>query len=191
MLIIVMKTMRSFCLLLVMVLLALVSVPAGQAGDDVKGRPFLDWKLQRPLQFSDFRGQPDHPHLAALTATAIETSYEIKGQQFKAKVHARFFPEESWMKGYARNERILAHEQLHFDITEWHARKMRKTLQEGKFKAGDNARLQKVIHEHFERWQSDQKAYDAETNHGLNREAQARWEKKVRKGLEQLKKYAY
>jgi len=80
---------------------------------------------------------------------------------------------------------ILAHEQLHFDIHEIFARKFMQYAHEEKVFATEHfsKELKKVFNKTFRELKKMQEAYDRETNHGRNREAQAQWVKKVAKLL--------
>jgi hypothetical protein len=183
--------MRIFIFGLVVAAAFLLKAFSGINHEDYANKPNITWKADRPLQYQDFKGNPGHQNLAAMTASAIEVSYEIKAGKVNAEVNARFYPEDSWMKKHARTARILAHEQLHFDITEWHARKLRKSLEGARFKENEVEKVQELIRSHYVAWQASQKAYDSETRHGLNLDKQAKWEKQVKNGLNTLKNYSY
>ncbi|MBW2962857.1 DUF922 domain-containing protein [Mesonia aestuariivivens] len=81
--------------------------------------------------------------------------------------------------------RLLTHEQLHFDISELYARKMRKILSEFHPKTLNEAKLQlKRIHHKVERERIYfQNTYDKETQHGTLTKQQQRWQKRVGKAL--------
>lgn len=153
-------------------------------------KPSIRWQYDRPLSYSDFRGTPDKKELAALTASGIEVTYEMKQNKFQAVVKASFFPEESWIRKHARNAYVLRHEQMHFDITEWHSRELRKKLASARFSPSDEEKLKALIQQHYDNWQKTQRSFDLETHHGLNKTQQARWEKKIAKALEELDDYA-
>ena len=53
--------------------------------------------------------------------------------QLDFEVNAFFYPNESWYKPDVCNNLILSHEQLHFDITELHARKFRQMVSNTRF----------------------------------------------------------
>ncbi|MDP1764828.1 MAG: hypothetical protein Q8L07_13175 [Sediminibacterium sp.] len=107
-------------------------------------------------------------------------------------VRAVFFPKFSWIKHRAQgNENVLRHEQLHFDIVELHARKLRRLLdlleivtRKDQKRAvgyawGINSQL-------FEM----QKQYDWETSHGSDRAKQVWWVTYIFLQLRELEKYA-
>jgi hypothetical protein len=84
----------------------------------------IKWTERRQLAFSDFNGQmPASTPWAALTSSYVYFTYAprmVNYQRFS--VYASFRKKESWMK--VKNEEVLNHEQLHFDITEVFARKL-------------------------------------------------------------------
>ena len=66
---------------------------------------------------------------------------------YDAKVYAHFYPDKSWVIKEQSSEHILNHEQLHFDITELHARKFRKQLSTLKVSNSIRAQLQAMHNE--------------------------------------------
>ena len=98
----------------------------------------FNWDSRKPLNWSDFRGTPDRQSKFAASAnTGMSHSYVISpdGVLIKnaSKVKAHFYPYLSWYVPKLINETTLGHEQTHFDISELHARKLRKTIAEFRF----------------------------------------------------------
>src|SRR4029078_3590622 len=83
----------------------------------------IRWKESGKLSFEDFKGNvPGFTPWAATTSSQISFYYEsVNGKLSKVVVYASFNKEKSWMK--KKLPEVLAHEQLHFDITEIFARK--------------------------------------------------------------------
>ncbi len=148
----------------------------------------------RPLVWSDFQGKaPASSEFAAFTMTRVnlESAYTGRGKLWKGefKVEAVFLPQKSWARDNrrSRSERVLAHEQLHFDIAELSARKLRKALSElpewsTDVKQKANALFDKLVAE----GEQMQKRYDQETNHGLDAKQQERWKLMVEDELQKL-----
>jgi hypothetical protein len=102
----------------------------------------------------------------ALTASGITFGYAVKtsGERiidFTTSGEAHFYPNKSWYLKDRRNTYILAHEQLHFDITELYARMFRaqlKGLVVTQNVKDQMQRLHKAINEAVD---ETQKRYDA------------------------------
>lgn len=157
----------------------------------------LDWKAERPLTWSDFQGTvPQNTEFAAHTTTEIGMDAKYMGTLVQMKgtydVYARFIKAESWAKPGERNRTasILKHEQLHFDITELHARKLRADLEQ--LRTGDRSLKQEVQHAFNVRNEEAanlQRKYDRETDHGLRTEIQKAWERAISDSLQVWKAF--
>lgn len=144
----------------------------------------IHWESSAFLSWDDFQGRPNYKsHVSALTASAIEYSYECKGHTITYDVNAIFIPEESWVQSDAKTEYILAHEHLHFNITEVFARKLRKALKEEVKSCRDTYKIDRIARNVIKEWKAVQEQYDRDTHHSINEEAQASWEKKVERDL--------
>ncbi|CAN5849861.1 hypothetical protein BH24BAC1_BH24BAC1_00590 [soil metagenome] len=142
----------------------------------VNKRKELAWSESRQLTWNDFAGAPDsHDPLHAITSTNIDMKAKCVGGKFKFEVKSVFLVEESWSKNKISTP-LLLHEQLHFDLTEVYARKIRKELNELKDACGaNNAQINLIVNRIFDEWKQEQDRYDEEVNHGLHKEAQQKW----------------
>jgi len=155
----------------------------------------IAWQDHRPLTWEDFQSNPDrYSEAVASTASGITFSYSLKTANnavvaFTYKVKADFYPHKSWYISGKENSYLLAHEQIHFDITELHARKLRKALSALSVNAENNSQL-KMWHGKMEK-QSEamQQAYDEETNHSINPLEQKRWAAFIETELKKLDAY--
>lgn len=148
------------------------------------------WSQENPLEWSDFRGPPDKNNpLYARTYYELHLKPIREDHQFHYVIINRFIPSQSWKKDTSKA--LLGHEQLHFDIAEIYARKMRRKI--NKLQQGEDPDPEAIM-EVFENIYSDmeayQQTYDRKTNHGLKSEAQQRWEQKVHQQLKDLQAYA-
>ncbi|WP_192820746.1 DUF922 domain-containing protein [Rufibacter sp. LB8] len=150
----------------------------------------IPWAPQKRLTWNDFAGEPapENSH-HALTSTNMEMKVKCEDNQLKFKVEAVFNPRESWTRNKNSAE-LLAHEQLHFDLTELHARQLRKRLstltnacQKG---AAD---LNRYATQAFDNWHKEQDQYDKESRHGLDQEVQERWMASVEERFLQLEAF--
>jgi hypothetical protein len=74
----------------------------------------------------------------------------------------------------------LEHEQLHFNVTELYARKIRKRLKELLAKSETSEKeINSLINKLFEERDEYNEKLDDETSFGTDREKQAEWKKKV------------
>ena len=139
----------------------------------------IEWKPTARLSWEDFKGSPDYEsENVALTNTSIQLEYGYDKTSLEFTVKCRFDKTKSWVK--IKNDDVLNHEQLHFDIAELYARKLRRQLREYKFNpttvAEDvNHIYMKIMEEHH----SMQQLYDVETDHSRLEDKQAEWEKRV------------
>lgn len=149
----------------------------------------LSWNEFYKLGWEDFRGVPDMSSNGdAATAVAIKAKPFLIKKRVEYDVIAIFNRDKSWVRD--KSQSLLAHEQLHFDIAEWYARKIRRKVQELK-KAGINevsvynAAIQELLQESNE----VDRMYDLETLHGALSKKQAVWEEKIKSGLSELSDY--
>ena len=97
---------------------------------------FILWQENKKLKIQDFRADNkdtvkvnQQQFLGAISAIRIEYSSFQRNKNsvpdFSIKTY--FDPNESWM--LLKNDYVLQHEQIHFDLTELYARKMRKSVE--------------------------------------------------------------
>ena len=140
----------------------------------------IHWNESDPLSWHDFKGHAKNwTGVSALTASAIEYSYDCYKNKIDIDVTAIFIKEQSWVKNDAATDYILAHEQLHFDITEIHARKLRRELSKQVKDCNDTWKIEQIASKVIKDWKKIQHNYDQDTHHSVNREAQMIWEEKV------------
>jgi predicted secreted Zn-dependent protease len=81
---------------------------------------------------------------------------------------------------------LLEHEQIHFDIAEVAARRIRAGFagfRNACAEAGGTDPIQQMVAQGDRDLQEEQQRYDRETAHGTNPRAQEQWTLKVRKAL--------
>lgn len=155
----------------------------------------LIWKATKKLTWADFKGKPiANSNAAALTASGITFGYSVKTANnriidYTTSVEAHFYPNKSWYKTTNATPYILAHEQLHFDITELYARKFRQQI--SKLKLNQNIKSQlKRLHTAINKALSNtQNKYDEQTHHSINKKAQAQWQTYIAAELKKLDAY--
>ena len=138
------------------------------------------WSLEKRLSWDDFQAQPPaNGNVAATTASGISyyfSSREIDGtMHVDFTVRTYFYPEKSWYIPEICNEVILSHEQLHFDIAELFARKMRRQLEDTEFTRDIKAEVREIYKQINLELREFQNRYDQETDFSRNVAQQKAW----------------
>lgn len=158
--------------------------------------PVMSWSDSYRLTWSDFRAAPqDLGSAVATTASGITFGFSIKESNtkgvigFTTNIDAHFYPEKSWYKPKRATRHVLGHEQLHFDITELHARKFRQRVRS--LKANNNIKHElRALHKEILKELAEmQDMYDSETDFSRKPEIQARWAKFVSMELKKLEAF--
>lgn len=171
-------------------LLAFIGLLLLPSNDEV-----IVWRDDLRLTWNQFKAAPKTDRAAAaLTASGITFEFSTSESDerivsFKAKVVAHFYPNKSWYIKEQSDAHILAHEQLHFDLTELYARKFRKQISNLKVSNSLKNEL-RSLHETINKELAiTQNTYDRETDHSINKELQAKWDKYVKQELLKLSAY--
>lgn len=157
----------------------------------------ISWSLNRPLTWEDFRATPPaEGEEQAKTVYLLSYESRCRGLDFTVDVTAIMLPLQSWVKPFVRatvsgSARVLRHEQTHFNLTEVHARRMRRYFKELYNPCGlPDERLREAV-DRFVREESDaQGRYDKETQYGRNDVTQGRWDQEVADMLSSLAAFA-
>ncbi len=112
------------------------------------------WLKEKKLTWADFKGNPDTNNpFDAVTSSEISYRSSVKVINNKKEINyivqSYFIPNKSWViKKSLTNLDLLAHEQLHFDITELYARKFLQKLKKLRFTKNATAQI-KTIYKHI------------------------------------------
>ena len=82
-----------------------------------------------------------------------------------------------YMSTYNRSAYSLRHEQLHFDISEYFARKLLVELNKHQYTDRYRDEMKQISVEMDKQREGMQLAYDQRTHHSLDRDQQAEWDK--------------
>ncbi len=150
----------------------------------------IPWEEHKRLSWSDFKGKiPPAAVPAATTASGISYTYSANLLHHEVKlnfeVNAYFYPNESWYKPEQCTDNTLRHEQLHFDIAELFARKMRNRLHRTSFSDDVKEEVRKIYKDILNALKDYQDQYDWETNFSRNLEKQMEWNQKIEEALRQ------
>ena len=152
------------------------------------------WNEDIRLSWDDFKGTPDyHASNAAVTASGISHGFSasIKGDKvsYTSKVDCYFHPNLSWYKKELGDDKLLAHEQLHFDISELYVRKLRKRINEYVFTSNIHEEMNTLYDNALKELKDFQAQYDNESDYSRKIPEQRHWEKKIKGLLLGLKGY--
>lgn len=181
---------RMIFLIVIIAVTVTANLHAQQTKEPIDFKVYMEWQEFDPLDWEDFRGyRPDQYNGDAGSVVKIKAVPYIVRKKIKYDVYALFDKTKSW--ALERSPQLLKHEQLHFDIAELYARKIRKKiLQLSGNKKNDlktyNREIKKLLNESNE----FDRLYDVETLHGSITRKQKEWELKVKQSLASLKDFA-
>ena len=146
--------------------------------------PVISWEQDYRLRWEDFQGSVDPlrpPGVESVTQVIIELRSNMRNQQITFTVSCFFEKDRSWTAN-TWSQYLLDHEQLHFDIAEVYARRLRQKLSllEGLNQHNFEERVREVYHEVMTEHNAFQDLYDRETQHSKDREKQAEWNKRIK-----------
>jgi len=160
----------------------------------------------RQLTWDDFKGawtEKTGPAAAYISSgmnlydaqhLAEETADGWVARLGKICLFAQMAKYESAVRPGTKKEKTLAHEQGHFDLTEFHTRRLYKTLLELETRGQDERQarhelrtaVDKIYKEAVRDWQAEESTYDSETNHGIRKGKQKGWLAKIEEMLDSL-----
>lgn len=155
----------------------------------------LVWNADYRLNWSDFRGEPQEEiDAVAITASGLSSSFSARTSStalvdYTASVIAHFYPDKSWYKPEKVNEIVLAHEQLHFDITELNARKLRKNIADSNFTLNIKSEMNHLVDKANRDLEIMQELYDSESDFSMDVVSQKKWQLYVQEELKRLSNY--
>ena len=155
------------------------------------GTDTIYWSPCYKLKWEDFKGTPETPSKnAAVSRPGIKYYLTANEDSFNIKVICFFIKSRSWSK-LKNSDTLLMHEQVHFDIAELFARKLRKAFTEYKFHYATAGKdIDKLFLLNKQKRAEMDTLYDKETDFSRNRKQQLLWNKKINPELDKLKKYA-
>lgn len=148
----------------------------------------IEWSADYKLTWEDFKGKsPKSDRAAATTASGISYQFStsaLNGEiELDYLVSTFFYPNKSWYQPALCDSLILSHEQLHFDISELYARKMRNRLATTAFTQNVKAEVKQIYKEVLADLEAFQNLYDDQTNFSRDLEQQLLWNKKIHEAL--------
>ena len=153
-----------------------------------------NWDAVNPLQWADFKGPVDETSKhAATTFSGMNYTWHrqvtMGHTEFTFTTTAFMNTSKSWIKPGKETAPLLAHEQLHFDISEFFARKLLETLNNYHYSLDYKFELDRLYKDMEAARKAMEEKYDEQANHGLKKIQQALWELYVTQLLS--KDYSY
>jgi len=144
------------------------------------------WRADSLLNKDDFKSRSKGSSAMGFTSSGIFLYPSENGGVLVFYVEAIFIKSKSYITKYS--EYILKHEQLHFDICELYARKLRQKLAETDFKKVKNVQqlIQNAYAKVNQEFGREQEKYDKDTEHGLNAAKQQVWSDDIHRRLKEL-----
>jgi hypothetical protein len=172
-----MKKAAVFCL---------IAFQAAVSFAQTQSRGLLEWNEFYKLSWEDFQGERTEGSIGdAGTSVSIKAKPYMVNNKVMYDVYAYFNRNKSWASD--KSDKLLEHEQLHFDIAELYARKIRKRISELKGRGvNDVKKYNAEITTLLEASNVADVQYDLETLHGALPKKQLLWEAKVKQELEHL-----
>lgn len=145
----------------------------------------VHYNPSRKLTWADFRATP---RVGSHYAAEIFTSFSYEGKSsvkdgiinLNLIVKGYMLKNSSWGRAEARNDYALNHEQRHFDVMKIIVERFKRKIQPDSLTLEDyNSIIQYQFLESYRDLHRMQEQYDGETNHGLNQQAQERWNQQI------------
>jgi hypothetical protein len=165
----------------------LIFVPETQLDSPDNDTVYYSYK--RKLNWGDFRGPAKFGSRWAaqvFTSFGMELHTKTQNRTLKIYMKVRTFTDKtiSWVHPANKNDYVLAHEQLHFDIAKLIAEQFKSYLKNMSLSVEDySSEIQYQYIEFYKKLSKMQEEYDGETEHGLKKDEQKRWSDKVAASL--------
>jgi hypothetical protein len=160
----------------------------------------IEWSNTRNLTRSDFKGSSAVQGTVARSLIEIKASWKCDGDLLDATIRAVFDPNQSTWPGAlhsgfdastarqqnASTAQILEHEQIHFDIAELVARKIRShfaALTDVCIRRGGTIPLAAIVEDYQRELDEEQARYDRQTVFGNDARMQWTWTSQTRQAL--------
>lgn len=157
----------------------------------------ISWRPGVQLTWSDFQGPADASSpFWANTHYSLKYNYKWDGSgKLSVTVDCFFNTDISWKKNVALTDELLRHEQLHFNVAELYARKMRSAFNAYITSHTYNAQttvndLKAIFNALMTECKQYNEQYDEATDHSKNKDKQRKWDSIITRQLQELSAYA-
>ena len=161
-----------------------------------KAEEVIEWTESRRLQWNDYKGVPPDTSLQIAAVTNCGFGFSSRMRLIFNKptisVSNTFNPGMSWVRDNQTDRPgLLEHEQLHFDISEIYARKLRIELAKAKLTYFNLKRKSEAIFQLVNReYLATQQLFEQQTDYSRNLIEQKKWRVKVDSELKSFGNYA-
>ncbi len=148
------------------------------------GEPhYVYWESPTGLTWDHFKGKP-HQGSSHHAYSMLGLAYEVKSNtatEVTFLVSAYLDKSNSWVKPGQKTDRLLKHEQKHFDICELHRRMFVKELTDIEYftYANINSKIKNIFNDINNKVDRMQVEYDKETQHSRVEAQQKIWDQKI------------
>lgn len=144
----------------------------------LKDTSLIEWNSEKKISWNNFLGEANaESSFKAECVTFFRRSFYTKNDSVFCRIQTFFNQNESWKKNFFLDDGYdLNHEQIHFNITEFFARKLRQIISLNDL---NEETIQKKYDEIAKDCDDFQKKYDEQTNHSINILKQNEWTKKL------------
>jgi hypothetical protein len=152
----------------------------------------VTWNENRRVTFDDYQGKvPLNPPGVAGSHVSIYCAPKSIDGKIVFITEAWLSKDTSWvLPAYRNDTNVLRHERVHFDITEVHARLLRKYIASFHGNYPESKEGADMMINHIDAVKlmekSENTRYDVESWHGTNKEKQRQWEIDVAWQLREL-----
>ncbi len=153
-------------------------------------KALIFYSAKQKLSIDDFEGRPDAgSNAVAITSSgfAFNAGFHSSGTAttLSVVVYCNFNKNKSWMKATGKNNYILGHEQLHFDISYLSTLHFIKELKKIKFTTNNYSKLlEKIYNNAAKEMEAMQLDYDAATMNGQLKDKQSAWSERINEEIE-------
>jgi hypothetical protein len=147
------------------------------------------WNESVPLKWKYFSGKvKDTSAFDAEVFAEVRYTYEFFSTgDYRFDVYAQVDPQTSWCKGAKQSADLLKHEQLHFDIAELFARRIKQAFENYQYTENFSSEIEQIFNQKKAEYHAVQRQYDEETNHSIDKEKQRSWQQQVQNELSKTK----
>lgn len=187
-------------------LVLLVGVLTSASGTDLPAVSLagLPWCSEQPLDWNDFQGESPIDAALRTEAAAIhitlrwhvtfQVEYDRHLARWKGTVDPSSIevtnvidPSRSWVAPGKQSDKVLNHEQRHFDLNEVYRLKLLSVLPQSRTVGNSAETVKKELNEAIystankilSKLQEVQEQYDEKTHHGTSLEGQTEWDKEI------------
>ena len=162
----------------------------GQKLPEKENDTIIVWSKNRKLNWNDFQKAVHKETKGAQSDIGINVlSIPTKNNPYNYVVISYFYKLRSSVT--SRKPQILKHEQLHFDIAELFARKMRTKIKQLNKEKFDLDKYNKSIDDIYQKYFLYQEIFDKEAGHSVLIENQHYWEKKIARELKEMESFQF